>query len=290
MTKLINTSNLDKLAKGLNNRAEDLVDIEKGRAMAVEGALQTSIDNTLAMFDGRGFKYVTQAEYDSLSQEQKDREDIVWCITDAEDFDMSAYQTIEDDSLETTVKTIPGAINEISVKLTSSLNTLNGNIGELGNLSTTVKSNIVSAINELYTYAGDMAVAIGDKSELTTNTNANLVNAINELNGKVNELTLSVERVASSEVVQVNVSNGVLNLTTDRYQKTTMVSGTSIQFPTVTGVAEIHLFFDAITNMDISFPDNCKWRVDPNLEEGNSYELIATYNGSIWLVNLLVYS
>jgi surface protein len=92
------------------------------------------------------------------------------------------------------------------------------------------------------------------------------------------------------EVVQVDIVNGVLQLTDDKYQKTNMVDGTEILFPSVNKFTEIHLYFAADSNMNISLPDNCKWRVEPNIEEGNSYEIIATYNTIEWLVNVIVYS
>jgi hypothetical protein len=92
------------------------------------------------------------------------------------------------------------------------------------------------------------------------------------------------------EVVQVDIVNGILQLTADKYQKTNMVDGTEILFPSVNKFTEIHLYFAADSNMNISLPDNCKWRVEPNIEEGNSYEIIATYNTIEWLVNVIVYS
>jgi hypothetical protein len=90
----------------------------------------------------------------------------------------------------------------------------------------------------------------------------------------------------------VSVSNGKLALTKAKRQKcTNIVSGTEIVFPTVsnTEFLEIHLYFNAELNMNLILPD-CKWRVDPNLEAGKSYELVATWNTMNWLANLIVYS
>ena len=92
------------------------------------------------------------------------------------------------------------------------------------------------------------------------------------------------------EVVEDTIANGVLNLTADKYQKViNMVDGTSIVFPEVTKFTEIHLYFSAEANMNLNFPD-CKWRVEPNIEAGKSYEIICTYNTINWLVNIMVYS
>ena len=94
---------------------------------------------------------------------------------------------------------------------------------------------------------------------------------------------------SGDEVVQVDIANNILQLTADKYQKTNMVDGTEIIFPSVNKFTEIHLYFDAETNLSLNFPD-CKWRVEPNIEAGKSYEVICTYNTINWLVNIMVYS
>ena len=47
--------------------------------------LATKLDTLLAMFDGKAFKYLTQLEYDLLPASDKERDDIVYCITDKVD-------------------------------------------------------------------------------------------------------------------------------------------------------------------------------------------------------------
>ena len=42
--------------------------------------------------------------------------------------------------------------------------------------------------------------------------------------------------------------------------------------------------------MNLILPDNCKWRVDPNIEDASAYELIAVYNTSYWVINIVSYS
>ena len=92
-----------------------------------------------------------------------------------------------------------------------------------------------------------------------------------------------------NEVVQVNVIDGILTLTKDKYQKTIMENETEIIFPEVNKFTEIHLYFDANDNLSLTFPD-CKMRSVPNIEAGNSYEIIATYNTMHWLVDIITYS
>lgn len=103
---------------------------------------------------------------------------------------------------------------------------------------------------------------------------------------------IGAQRV-NNTVETVSVVNGVLQLTSNPRQKcTNMVSGTQINFPTVSNAEflEVHLYFNAESDISLALPDNCKWRVDPNLDAGTSYELVATWNTMNWLVNLMVYS
>ena len=104
-----------------------------------------------------------------------------------------------------------------------------------------------------------------------------------------NTLYFEIGDDTGEEVVQVDVVDGILQLTADKYQKTNMVDGTEILFPSVDKFTEIHLYFNSDINMNLIFPD-CRWRVEPNIEEGNSYEIIATYNTIEWLVNVISYS
>lgn len=106
-----------------------------------------------------------------------------------------------------------------------------------------------------------------------------------------NTLYFEIGEEESDDVVENNIANGKLTLTTDKYQKVlNMVSGTEIVFPAVSKFTEIHLFFLADSNMDLVLPEGCKWRVDANIEAGNAYELVFKYNTLCWLADILVYS
>ena len=113
--------------------------------------------------------------------------------------------------------------------------------------------------------------------------------AIEERDPKTLYFEIGDNTDTEEEVVQVDVVDGVLQLTADKYQKTNMVDGTEIVFPSVDKFTEIHLYFNSDTNMNLSFPE-CRWRVEPNIEEGSAYEIIATYNTIEWLVNVISYS
>ena len=85
MDKLINIDNLNKLSKAFDARYKELINEEKARAIDEEEALQSEIDITKEMFDGKSIKYVTQAEYDVLTEEEKNNETVTYFITDAVD-------------------------------------------------------------------------------------------------------------------------------------------------------------------------------------------------------------
>ena len=132
MGKLTNLNNLDKLSKALDVRYKELIDEEKARAIAEEQALQSEIDITKEMFGGKSIRYVTQVEYDALTEEERDNDTVTYFITDAEDLshdhenkeflDSLSQEVLdnkvdkEDEGLNTEDKTIVGSINELNMK------------------------------------------------------------------------------------------------------------------------------------------------------------------------------
>lgn len=253
--------------------ADNLAD-EIERATAEEGSIKTILNNKADTGHTHDDRYYTETEINSKFTTVNNN--------------IAKLQPITDNSLDTTVKTVPGAINEIKTTMESEFDATYEIIGDHTRLAE--GNSLISLIELLSTTLSDVQEDIGSLSGLTTNTNTSLVACINELKVDCITLASALAKAAPTEVVQVNVVNNTLNLTTDKYQKTTMTSGTNIVFPAVNEFTEIHLYFDAIANMNISLPDNCKWRIDPNTEEGTTYELVATYNTVQWLVNIMAYS
>ena len=456
--KLVDIGRISKLAFELDSRMKNKFEEEKERALDAESGLQTQVNEVEEMLGGKSFIYLTQAEYELLSEEEKSSEDVVYFITDAVDMshhhenkdfldslneddymqlgaDITSLQntkldkSIYDDNVPALIEAkhshdnkdfldtlSADTYNELVAKVTSLENTkldssfestinnlsnamhshdnadvLNGLTAEKfaaydsdiaglksGKLDNTyenvineldtakhthtnkafldeLSSETFAAINASITslennklnktdYNTDMANK-QDKTDNTLSTNnKTIVGAINELKGVQDDFSASLlelnntkvdknyvdeklevvdaislngysiwvgtteelENITKNEntlyfeindeeeqntqsVVQVDIVDGVLNLTNDMYQKTNMVTGTQIVFPEVSGFTEIHLYFDAETDMDLNFPE-CKWRVDPNIESGKSYEIVATYNTIQWLVNVIVYS
>jgi hypothetical protein len=98
--------------------------------------------------------------------------------------DANAVSIGDLEELETEDKTnLVGAINEAL----NSGGVPREEIGELTDLTTTTKTNIVAAINEVDGHADDNAEAIGTLTDLTTTAKTDLVSAINEVDGHADD-------------------------------------------------------------------------------------------------------
>ena len=91
-------------------------------------------------------------------------------------------------------------------------------------------------------------------------------------------------------IVSKTVSNGTLTLSTDRYQYATLSNGNTIALPSVSNFTEINLFVKDCNISTVKLPDNCKWRVDPNLNSGTSFMFKFIYTTQEWLAEVNIYS
>lgn len=89
------------------------------------------------------------------------------------------------------------------------------------------------------------------------------------------------------ELVTIPIVDSTLNLTTDKYQTTTMENNTTIVLPTVDTFIEINLFFDTTEALTLIFP-SVKWQTTPNIEANSLYEFIFTYVNGTWLGGYIV--
>ena len=85
-----------------------------------------------------------------------------------------------------------------------------------------------------------------------------------------------------------NVSNGKLALTSDKYQYTTLSNSNTITLPSVSKFTQIHLFFEAKTELTLTFP-SVKWQKTPDIQALKTYEFIFTYVNGTWLGGWVVY-
>ena len=92
-------------------------------------------------------------------------------------------------ALTTTDKSnLVAAINEIVSNLAAEVTARSNADGDLSDLNTTDKSNLVAAIHEVNSTGGGALAKIGDLADLTTTDKSNVVAAINEVNSDLNTL------------------------------------------------------------------------------------------------------
>ena len=103
--KLVNATGINKILEDTDDRLDKIETVKNADFK------QAIIDEVL---DGVQPKYVTQAEYDSLSDVDKNNPKIEYHITDAP---IVEYQLKTDDNLTTTDKTTTGAINELDAEI-----------------------------------------------------------------------------------------------------------------------------------------------------------------------------
>jgi hypothetical protein len=82
---MVDKEKLARLAHALDDRADIKVAQEAERATQAEAEIQSHSNVTREMLGGKSLKYLTQAEYDVLSEEEKQDANVIYYITDLED-------------------------------------------------------------------------------------------------------------------------------------------------------------------------------------------------------------
>ena len=82
---MVDKEKLARLAHALDDRADIKVAQEAERATQAEAEIQSHSNVTREMLGGKSLKYLTQAEYDVLSDEEKHDNNVIYYITDIED-------------------------------------------------------------------------------------------------------------------------------------------------------------------------------------------------------------
>lgn len=214
MGKMVDNERLARLVAALDARMKEAVQAEEERARLAEGELQEALDEIEDMAGGRTIVYLTQIEFDALTDDEKNDDTKAYFIIDAEEYN----------------------------------------------------------------------IWVGTTEELEAMTDRDPNTIYFELE----------EEESDNNVVPITVINGVVSLTNDRYQKINEVVDGDIQFVfpeiDVTEFTEISVFFSVGTDVNIAFPENCKWRVDPNINKAKAFEVVCKYNTMMWLVNVIAYS
>lgn len=87
-------------------------------------------------------------------------------------------------------KDLKNVVSEINTKI-GDLNTKTSKIGDLNNLSTINKGDMVSAVNEVNDKLESTNVSIGDLNSLSTTNKSDMVGAINEVNNSIKHIDTS---------------------------------------------------------------------------------------------------
>jgi hypothetical protein len=158
-----------------------------------------------------------------------------------------------------------------------------------GNASTATKLADTKTIN---------GTAFDGSSNITTanwgtSRNLQIGNSSKAVNGSAG-VSWSLAEIGASplqkSIVSRTVSSGTLTLSTDRYQYATLSNGNTIALPSVSNFTEINLFVKDCNLSTIKLPNNCKWRVDPNLDSGTSFMFKFIYTTQEWLAEVNIYS
>ena len=152
-------------------------------------------------------------------------------------------------------------------------------------------------------YAGSSSV--GGAANSAYKVNSNLVIQLNggtaegstqyTFNGSAGQLiNITPDRIgAETKEKTVNAkvaSNNVLTLDASQFQKALISDNVEIVLPNVSKYTEITLFVKDCDLSNIILPDNCKWRVDLNLQSGKSFIFTFIYTTEEWLAEVKVFS
>lgn len=232
------------------------------------------------MLGGKKHVYLLGSEYESLTEEQKSDESVVYNIIDAE----STEHEHENLDMLNNIKPINFKIGN-AIKNLDYINSVEISLEEIG-----ASESDHNHDDKYYTEA-EIDTKLDD---LSSTCDSNYAEALSKIGGKAekdhNHSIADISETVKDDLFPIQ---GKLTLTNDRIQYARdVVTNTEIEFPIVASYTELHVFFESEENINLVFPDNCKWRIDANIETGSAYELIAKYNfkAGIWLVNILVYS
>lgn len=298
----------------INNKIEDVnITIE-----TKESILQGSIEDTIDMFGGKSIRYITQAEYEQLSEGERNSDSVTYFILDANDLShehenkdfldnlnainltvgnkTQMYDGTKD--LAFSLTDIGAALSEHDhndkyfTKTETEIKIENINDAIIAN-SSTLQTNINTKADKNHTHDDKY---ITNETLVTQVENLYMVIDNNHaaemasINNKADKIHVHSSADIQDKAKYIVPSENKLTLTTDKVQIAYgMATGTEIVLPVVSAYTQIHVYFDAYTDMELILPDDCRWRLDTNIEAGNSYEIVATYT-TRWLVNILVYS
>ena len=169
--KFVSLGTLNKLAKEL--RQKSLTDIEQQ---------EESIQRVEDMLSGKSLKYITQEEYNNLSEEEKNRMDIVWNIVDADECFSGDYNDLIN---KPEIPSIDGLATEeyVNSTITALVDSAPAAMDTLNELATAIKDN--KSVYDGYVAEHAQAMA-KQKSDLQAEIDADVKIVADALANEVN--------------------------------------------------------------------------------------------------------
>ena len=182
---------------------------------------------------------------------------------------------------------ITDTVNTNNSEITSKFNSLEQQFNTFKtSITNTVNSNnsaITSQVSTLNTQFSQFKSSLESQVSGLTTRMTNVENRVTSLENSGG----STGGSQADTIVEKPISNAILNLGTEKYQKCTMQDLTKINLPTVTSFTEIHLFFSTTEELTLVLP-SCKWQSQPTIEANKYYEFIFTYVDE-WLGGFITY-
>lgn len=109
------------------------------------------------------------------------------------------------------------------------------------------------------------------------------------LNKKISNLKDTVDNlnIQATELPEAVGGVNTLDINTEYYLGTQ--TGLNLAFPTASAGDWCFICFVAGTNATIELDSNCVGDTNIELETGKTYEILATYNNTNWVVSYLCY-
>lgn len=287
----------------LNNKYDDIVSDGTTITMKANGVIKKSITLSNSGGSGETHTHTNKTTLDKIAEEKLTSWDNKVNSVAGKGLSTNDYTTIEKTKLQGIEQNannyihptihLPSMIaqdnnnrfvTDIEKLMWNSKSNFSGSYDDLSNkpIIPTVTNDLTSTLKANY----DTAYTHSQSNHAPSTAQKNSDITKEEIEAKLTGVINSHSH--SSDLVTTSIVGTTLTLTTDKYQSTTMVTGTTIVLPTVTSFTEIHLFFSVSSDMTLTLP-SCKWQSTPTITSGKYYELIFTYTDT-WLGGCICYS
>ena len=200
---------------------------------------------------------------------------------------LTEHQSLSDYALKTqlhthTNKNVLDMIIEAKINEWNNKSDFSGSYNDL-----TDKPTIPTVPTDISSFTNDVGYLTSVPSEYVTDEEL-------EAKGYLTQHQDLSDYAKKDTLTTVSVASNTLTLTVDKYQYTQITGDTTIVLPSVSGFAEIHLFFDLFSSftgaITLSSTTKIRYQQELTFEASNGYELILTNIPAMgWLVGLVKY-